>query len=68
MDDNQFLQAFLPAATGGFGVSSARLLALPAFLASAVGAKNAMSEMIWSMWMEPTMMRLNGGLNMEKLN
>ena len=44
MDDNQFLQALIPAATGGFGVSSARLLSLPAFLASAVGAKNALSE------------------------
>ena len=31
MDDNQFLQAVLPAAKGGLGVSSARLLALPAF-------------------------------------
>ena len=44
MDDNQFLQPVLPAAKGGLGVSSARLLALPAFLASAVGAKEAMSE------------------------
>ena len=43
-DDNQFLQAVLPAAKCGLGVSSARLLALPAFLASAVGAKNAVSE------------------------
>ena len=34
MDDNQFLNAaFFPAAKGGLGVSSARLLALPAFLA-----------------------------------
>ena len=41
MDDNQFLQAVLPAAKGGLGVSSARLLA---FSASAVGAKNALSE------------------------
>ena len=32
MDDKQFLQAVLPAAKGGLGVSSARLLALPAFL------------------------------------
>ena len=32
------------AAKGGLGVSSARLLALPAFLASAVGAKDALSE------------------------
>ena len=44
MDDNQFLQAVLPAAKGGLGVSSARLFALHAFLASAVGAKNAVSE------------------------
>ena len=44
MDDNQFLQAVLPAATSGLGVSSARLFALPAFLASTVGAKNALSE------------------------
>ena len=44
MDDHQFLQAVLPAAKGGLGVSSARLLALPAFLASAVGAKDALSE------------------------
>ena len=63
MDDNQFLQAVLPAAKGGLGVSSARLLALPAFLASAVGAKDALSEIFWSMWMEPMMMRLNGGLS-----
>ena len=66
MDDNQFLQAVLPAAKGGLGVSSARLLALPVFLASAVGAKNASSE-IFEMWMEPMMMRLNGGLKLEKL-
>ena len=44
MDDNQFLQAVLPAAKGGLGVSSARLLPLTAFLASAVGAKDALSE------------------------
>ena len=40
MDDNQFLQAGLPAVKGGLDVSSARLLALPALLASAVEAKN----------------------------
>ena len=45
-DDNQFLQAVLPAAKGGLGVSSARLFALPAFLASAVGAKNAVSKIL----------------------
>ena len=44
MDDNQILQAVFPAAKGGLGVSSARLLALPAFLASAVGAKDALSK------------------------
>ena len=44
MDDNKFLQAVLPAANSGWCVSSARLLALPAFLASAVGAKDALSE------------------------
>ena len=44
MDDNQFLQEVLPAAKSGLGVSSARRLALPAFLASAVGAKDALSE------------------------
>ena len=43
-DDNQFLQAVLPETKGGLGVSSARLLALPAFLASSVGAKNALSK------------------------
>ena len=43
-DDNQFLQAVLPAAKGGLGVSSARLLALLAFLASAISAKDALSE------------------------
>ena len=44
MNDNQFLQAVLPAAKGGLGVSSARLLALPAFLSSAVGAKDALGK------------------------
>ena len=42
-DENQFLQAVLPAAKGGLGIISACLLALPAFLASA-GAKNALNE------------------------
>ena len=64
MDDNQFSEAVLPAAKGGLLVSSARLLALPAFLASTVGAKK---NFLWSMWMEPMMMRLNGGLNLKKL-
>ena len=44
MDDNQFLQAIFPAAKGGLGVSLIRLLALIIFLASAVGSKNAFSE------------------------
>ena len=44
LDDNQFLQAVLPAAKDGLGLSSARLLALPAFLASAEGGKDALSE------------------------
>ena len=44
MDNNQFLQAVLPAAKGGLGVSSARLLAVPAFLASELGAKDAWSK------------------------
>ena len=39
MDVNPFLQAVFSAVKGGLGVSSARLLALPAFLASIVGAK-----------------------------
>ena len=47
MNDNQFLQAVLPAVKGCVDVSSARPLALPAFLASAVGAKNALSEFFW---------------------
>ena len=46
MDDNQFLQAVFPAAKGGLGVSSARLLGLPAFLASAVGAKGCLERNI----------------------
>ena len=39
MNDSQFLQAVLLAAKSGLVVSSACLLALLAFLASAVGAK-----------------------------
>ena len=45
MNDSQFLQAVLPAAKGCWGVSSARILVLPAFLASAVGAKATLSEL-----------------------
>ena len=44
LDDNQFLQAVIPAAKGCLGVFSARLIALPAFLASAVEAKDALSK------------------------
>ena len=44
MDNNLFSQAVLAAAKDGLGVSSTRLLNLPAFLASAVGAKNALSK------------------------
>ena len=39
LKDNQFLQAVLPAAKSVLGVSSARLLALPAIYVSAIGAK-----------------------------
>ena len=44
MDDNQFLQVVLLAGKSSLGVSSARLLALSAFLASTVGAKKALSK------------------------
>ena len=44
MDDKQSLQAALLAAKRGLGVSSARLPALPVFLASAVRVKNDKSE------------------------
>ena len=54
MDNSQFLQAVLLAAKGGLAVSSARLLSYAKFL-------------IWSMWLQSMMMRLNGGLNLEKL-
>ena len=59
MDDKQFLQLVLPAAKDGLGVSSVRVHSLPAFLASAVGAKYALSKiLIWSMWMEPIWIEL----------
>ena len=68
MDDNQFLQAGLPAVKGGLDVSSARLLALPALLASAVEAKKPLAKFLfWSMWMKSMMVRLNDSLNMGKL-
>ena len=41
------MQAFLRAAKDGLVVSSTRLLALPAFLASAVGAKATSSEFFY---------------------
>ena len=44
MNDNQFLQAALPAAKDGLDVSSAPLLALFAFLASAVEAKKCLKR------------------------
>ena len=43
MDDKQFLQEVFRAANRGLGVSSAQLV-LPAFLASAVGAKDSLSK------------------------
>ena len=42
-----FLQAVLPAGKSGLGVSSVRLLVLPAFFASAVGAKATLREIFW---------------------
>ena len=44
MKDNHFLQAALQAAKDGLSVFSANLLALPDFLASAVGAKATLCE------------------------
>ena len=44
MKDNHFLQAALLAAKDGLSVFSAILLALPDFLASAVGAKATLCE------------------------
>ena len=46
LNDSKFLQVILLAAKGGLGVSSVRLLALPAFLASAVGAKATSNEFL----------------------
>ena len=68
MDDNQFLEAVFPAAKGGLGVSSARLLALPAFLASAVGAKDALSDIFGLEHVDGTYDdALKPGLTLEKL-
>ncbi len=41
-----FTQATLPAKRGGLGIMSAQLLALPAFLASAVGAREVVEEIL----------------------
>ena len=38
------MQTVLPAAKGGFGVSSSSLISLPAVLVSAVGAKATLSQ------------------------
>ena len=43
-----FFTSSSPGSQIGLGVSSARLLALPAFLASTVGAKDALSEIFGS--------------------
>ena len=45
LNDSQFLQAVLPVAKGSLGVSSARLIALTACLASTVGSKAVLSEL-----------------------
>ena len=69
LDDEQLLEAFLPIVKVGSGDSSSRLASLPAFLASAVGAKiNMQFFLSWSMSMENIMMRLNSVLKLEKLN
>ena len=46
LDDSHFSQAVLPASKRGLCDSSAFLLALPAFLAKIVPAKNEVSETI----------------------
>ena len=51
MDNNQFLQAVLPAAKSGLIIFAARLLALPAFLASAVGAKSLVWSVLKQFWL-----------------
>ena len=42
-DESSYTQAILPVSKGGIGVASASQIALPAFLASATGAKRALS-------------------------
>ena len=57
-----------PARFSVWGVSSACLLVLLAFLASAVGAKKALSETFGMEHLNRTqMMRINGGLNLENV-
>ena len=51
MDNNQFLQAVLPAAKGGLIIFAALLLALPIFLASAVGAISLVWSMLKQFWL-----------------
>ena len=69
MNDNQFFQAALPAAKDGLGVSSAFLLALFAFLASAVEAKKCLKRgfLVFSMWIKTIRISLKASLNLEKL-
>ena len=42
-DESSYTQAILPVSKGGIGIASASQIALPAFLASASGAKRALS-------------------------
>ena len=42
-DESSYTQAILPVSKGGIGIASASQIALPAFLASATGAKRALS-------------------------
>ena len=46
-DDVSRIQLALAAEMGGLGVSSASLLALPAFLASAFGASDFLTTIFW---------------------
>ena len=67
MKDNQFLQAVLPAAKGGLGVSSACLLALSTFLASAVGAKATLGE-IFGLEHEDEIIMMHSNFGLTKQN
>ena len=42
-DESSYTQAILPVSKGGIGIASASQIDLPAFLASASGAKRALS-------------------------